>query len=75
LRLWVNEATTGHTRKTLAGEVSFAEFLRKNFSRKSKLNPIYLTAFVLLACPWRWKLQNAGRVWARNLRFMLQRRA
>ncbi len=74
LRLWVNEATTGYTSNTLDDGKSLVVLLRKFFSKKSKLNPIYLTAFVLLACPWRWKLQNVGRVWVRNLRYVIPRK-
>ena len=76
-RLWllVNAKTTGYSRETRdAGEPLVAP-LRKLFSRKSKLNPVYLSAFVLLACPWRWKLQNVGRAWVRNIRLVLQRQA
>lgn len=76
-RLWllVNEKTTGYSwQPTDAGE-PFMALLRKLYSRKSKLNPLYLTAFVLLACPWRWKLQNVGRARVRHFRLVLRRQA
>ena len=73
--LLVNEETTGHTRATIDTGESLGVFLRKLFSKKSKLNPIYSTVFVLLACPGRWKLQNVGRIWLRSLRLVLQRQS
>lgn len=60
VRLRSNEATTGDRD---AGAASLGEFLRRRFSRRSALNPLYWTSFVLLACPARHLLPNLYRVW------------
>jgi GT2 family glycosyltransferase len=40
-------------------------FLRRLFSVKAPLNPLYRTAFVTLASPGLWKLVNLFDIWAR----------
>lgn len=60
LKLWSNELTTGYYGiQSEHGWVS----LRKLFSKKSAQNPITLTIFVALSCPWRWKAQNWFYIW------------
>ncbi len=61
LRLTVNERATGISH--FRDERSYAEFLRKMFSKKYNLNPFYLSSFIAFACPWQWKLLNWARVW------------
>lgn len=41
------------------------QFLRRLFSIKTPLNPLYRTSFVLLASPWLWKPFSALNVWFR----------
>ncbi len=60
LYLWVNEDSTGEHSLSLGNPFNI-------FSRKSALNPIYLSIFILLACPWHWKLYNLLRVWKRTI--------
>jgi len=37
--------------------------IREVISKGSVRNPIYLTSFILLSCPWRWKFRNIFKVW------------
>lgn len=63
--LCANEQTTGHRQ---FGEMSRLEFFRKYFSKRSVLNPLYASAFVLLACP-RWGVvQCLLRIWFNALK-------
>jgi GT2 family glycosyltransferase len=62
LKLSVNERTTGISH--FRDERSYAEFIKKMFSKKYNLNPFYLSNFVALACPWPWKVLNWARVWS-----------
>jgi GT2 family glycosyltransferase len=48
------------------------EYFRWVFSIKSPVNPIYLSSFLLLRCPWRWLPFNLIRVWGGFLRRGLQ---
>jgi len=41
----------------------FFAFLQQYFSKKSILNPIYHTAFVILTCPLPYILLNVFRIW------------
>jgi GT2 family glycosyltransferase len=60
LKLYLDEETTGYRQfKT----DNFWEFLSQYFSKKSAVNPITLSIFIALSCPWRWKLLNWLRVW------------
>jgi GT2 family glycosyltransferase len=61
LRLWLNEETTGFQDYS---DLSFTEFLRNFFSKKSMLSPIYWTPFIILTCPNIWIPINLARVWA-----------
>jgi GT2 family glycosyltransferase len=67
VRLWgyEDEHTTGvRDLSRLSGR----QFLRVIFSKRAVQNPIYLTSFVLLACPWRHLPGNILRVWIGFLR-------
>ena len=59
LRLSVDETTTGYQ----LGEDSPRRAMGRYFSKKSKENPFSWSAFVLLACPWTFKLTSLARVW------------
>ncbi|MCX7984583.1 MAG: glycosyltransferase [Bacteroidetes bacterium] len=65
LVLFVHETTSGifHFRD----ETSYITFLRKLFSKKYTLQPVYLSIFVVLACPWKWKLKNLLLIWTSTL--------
>jgi len=43
------------------------KFIQTLFSRKTIANPIYKTAFVVLAVPGRWMFPNIIRIWSRVL--------
>jgi len=60
LRLYFDEETSGSESLPSA---SLTDFLRIYFSKKSRHNPLMWTMFIALACPWKWKLINWGRVW------------
>jgi GT2 family glycosyltransferase len=62
LKIWLNELTTGYYE--LPSEYGW-QSLQKLFSKKSALNPVTLTIFVLLSCPWQWKLINLLSIWKR----------
>ncbi len=58
IKLWVDEEATGYHKLN-----SESLSLRRIFSKKSAFNPVVWTSFILLACPWRWKIMNLYRVW------------
>ncbi|MFA5804202.1 MAG: glycosyltransferase [Melioribacteraceae bacterium] len=39
------------------------QLIRKYFSKKSAASPISWTVFIILACPWKWKIINIFRIW------------
>ncbi len=60
VKLWYDPSLTG-IRSVSASSVR--EFLRTTLSRRSALNPVYWTTFLLLACPPRYLPRNLFRVW------------
>jgi GT2 family glycosyltransferase len=54
--------TTSSGLRDLPG-VGLREFLRLYFSRRCVVNPMTWSTFVLLACPWPWKILHLGRIW------------
>jgi len=60
LKIWVDERSTGYHQFT--GE-PLGSLLKKYFSKKSAANPAAWSAFVILACPWPWKIINLLKVW------------
>lgn len=60
LKLRVDEDAAGYHE---LGKISFFASLRKLFSRKMVMNPVYWSSFIWLACPWRWKLLNLLKIW------------
>lgn len=65
LVLHVHEYTSGIFH--FNNETSYISFLKKLFSKKYTLQPIYLSVFIILACPLRWKVKNLFIVWASTL--------
>jgi GT2 family glycosyltransferase len=63
LSLLVDESTSGYHRIEETEKSFFRMLKKKFFSVKTPANPFYWTAFILLACPWRWKLLNILRIW------------
>ncbi len=66
LKLFFNEETSysyDYVKDTLFQKSSFLSFLKILFSNKSPSNPVHFSNFIILACPWRWKLKNLYRVW------------
>jgi GT2 family glycosyltransferase len=59
LSLVLDEETTGYLTFTAR---SRGESLRRLFSSRSVHNPLVWSSFVLLACPWPWKIINLGRI-------------
>jgi GT2 family glycosyltransferase len=67
VKLWLDERATGYhglKREPLPNQ------LKKFFSAKSAMNPFAWSAFILLACPWQWKLINLLRVWVERLYYL-----
>lgn len=62
IRLWVDEGATG-VHKVV--EMSFSTIAKNYFSKRSVLNPIYQTNFVILSCPAIWWPKNIAYIWAR----------
>jgi GT2 family glycosyltransferase len=62
VRLVGDESATGiHATDTS----SVRSYLQSTLSRRSTLNPVYWTTFLVLACPPRHLLRNLMRVWLR----------
>lgn len=59
-RLWVDEQATGYH---ALNNLFLADYFKYIFSKKNVNNPFYRANLVLLACPWKWKIQNIFRVW------------
>jgi len=64
LKIWINEATTGYN--SISSEYGW-KLIRKIFSIKSSLNPIPITIFIALSCPWKWKIQYIISIWKTTL--------
>lgn len=60
LKLWFDEDATGF--HILASE-SFFSSIFKIFSKRSPLNPLYGTAYIILTSPWQWIPLNIVRIW------------
>ncbi|MBI3582499.1 MAG: glycosyltransferase family 2 protein [Nitrospinae bacterium] len=64
-KLWVDEETTG---LKVNKNKKINEIIKELFSKKNPSNPLILSVFVALACPWRWKLKNWVYLWYRVFR-------
>lgn len=71
LRLRVDEEATGN--HILKPGDSFFEFVQTLFSIKTVLNPLVWTSFIILACPWNWKIKNILRVIYHNVKRLKNR--
>ncbi len=60
LKLYGDEQASGQ--RKFASE-SVVTHIKEVFSKSSVRNPIYSTIFVLLACPWKWKIKNVTKIW------------
>ena len=69
VKLRIDATTTGDLHARAA---SLRDFLGRCFSKRFAGNPLYLTSFVLLACPPAWILPNLLRIW---YGFLLQAKA
>lgn len=67
-KIYLNEKTTGyHDISNNYDQIkTFKKYLSRYFSLKSPSNPLYLTSFILLSCPWQWKIYNIIRIWKRS---------
>jgi GT2 family glycosyltransferase len=61
VRLWSDETSSADLDARAA---SLREYFGRCFSRRFAHNPVYWTAFILLACPPAWIPLNLLRVWA-----------
>lgn len=61
VRLTVNDQTTGYHSGIKAQSMS--AFLRKLFSKRAAMNPVYFTNFVLITCPLPYIPLNILRIW------------
>ena len=68
LKLWDDQSISGIRD---FNDKSHLKLLAKVFSKKSSSNPIYWTTFVILACPWKWKIQNVLRIWLKVIKFAI----
>ncbi|MHB8981042.1 glycosyltransferase family 2 protein [Thiobacillus sp.] len=59
-RIGIDFETTGHRE---LGAESFAQYLKKVFSKRAAMNPIHWSNFILLYSPWKYKVQNLRRIW------------
>ncbi len=63
VKLWLDQSTTGyHT----VERTSFKSAIKKVLLVKSSINPIVLSTFVALACPWLWKVPCWLRILSRS---------
>lgn len=62
LKAIINEQTTGF--HDLTNEKTYGQYLKKLFSKKSTMNPIYLTNLIAFSSPWQWKISNWLLVWS-----------
>ena len=60
LKVLVDEKMTGFHQ---FDGLSFLDFCKMYFTRKSDANPFAWSMFIVLACPWPWKLSSLMRVW------------
>jgi GT2 family glycosyltransferase len=65
LKLYANESATGIS--SFKNEKTYGDFLRHLFSKKYMLHPIYYSNFILLACPWPWKIFHLLILWSSSL--------
>jgi GT2 family glycosyltransferase len=65
LKLYANESATGiHNFKN---ERTYRGFLKHLFSKKYSLHPLYYSHFIMLACPWPWKIIHVLIIWSSSL--------
>ena len=70
LHIYQNEETTGiHSTKEMNQNI--ISKLRLMLSKKYSQNPFYVSAFILLRCPYRYKLINLLRIWMRSVKLLL----
>jgi GT2 family glycosyltransferase len=69
LRLYLDEEATGFHKGDYGVSSPLVKVMR-HFSKKSSDNPLYWTSFILLSCPWRYKMRNIIRVWAGTAGFL-----
>lgn len=59
-RIGIDFETTGYRE---LGKETFYQCIRKIFSKRAAMNPIYWSNFILLHSPWRYKAQNLRQIW------------
>lgn len=60
LRLTLDDRTTGIRARSAKG---LGTTLREYFSKRSTMNPLAWTAFLVLACPARWRWRHVLAIW------------
>jgi GT2 family glycosyltransferase len=61
LVLYLDEHATGI--QNFNQETSYRAFLKRLFSKKYMMHPVYHSFFFILACPWPWKITNVIILW------------
>ncbi len=61
LVLSIDERATGF--QNFQDETSYFSFLKRLFSKKYMMHPVYHSFFFILACPWPWKITNVIILW------------
>jgi len=70
LYLYQNQETTGiHSTKDM--NHNLISKLRLMLSKKYSQNPFYVSAFILLRCPYKYKSINLFRIWIRFVKLIL----
>jgi len=59
-KIGIDFEATGH--RDLGGE-SFSQYVKKVFSKRAAMNPIYWSNFILLHSDWKYKLSNLSSIW------------
>ena len=65
LKLYANESATGIY--NFKNEKNYSDFLKHLFSKKYTLHPVYYSHFIMLACPWPWKIFHVLIIWSSSL--------
>jgi GT2 family glycosyltransferase len=67
LKLWVDIQEDDNT-DNISKKISFRGILKELFSKKNPTNPFYSIIFILLACPWKYKLTNILMICVKSLK-------
>jgi GT2 family glycosyltransferase len=63
------DEATGHR---VINDASFLNFMKKYWSKKSAINPVYWSAFVVLTSEPMWVIPNLSRVWIQAFKTIIR---